>query len=140
MTILIRILGSIYFLLLIGCSNEQIISKNVERSDLDTSLQTWVQTKSKENGIYLKKMNENKDQSEKIRYLIYSKKGLSYDYRTIKLNLKDGTLSILLKDKMASDEQYVKTESLFIITLDTPPEKIEMYLNENTVDYQMEQP
>lgn len=53
MTILIRILGFIYFLLLIGCSNEQIISKNVERSDLDTSLQTWVQTKSKENGIYI---------------------------------------------------------------------------------------
>jgi hypothetical protein len=140
MTILIRILGSICFLLLIGCSNEQIISKNVKRSDLDTSLQTWVQTKSKENGIYLKKMNENKDQSEKIRYLLYSKKDLSYDYRTIRLDLKDGTLSIYLKDKMASDEQYMKTESLFIITLDTQPEKIEMYLNENTVDYQMEQP
>ncbi|NOU87230.1 hypothetical protein GC102_15760 [Paenibacillus sp. LMG 31460] len=140
MTILIRILGSIYFLLLIGCSNEQIISKNVERSDLDTSLQTWVQTKSKENGIYLKKMNENKDQSEKIRYLIYSKKDLSYDYRTIRLDLKDGTLSIYLKDKMAPDEQYMKTESHFIITLDSPPEKIEMYLNEKTVNYQMEQP
>ncbi|NRF94350.1 hypothetical protein HQN89_25900 [Paenibacillus frigoriresistens] len=99
-----------------------------------------MQTKSKENGIYLRKMNENKDQAEKIRYLIYSKKNLSYDYRTIKLNLKDGTLSILLKDKMASDEQYVKPESLFIITLDTQPEKIEMYLNEKTVNYQMEQP
>lgn len=85
-------------------------------------------------------MNENKDQIEKIRYLIYSKKDLSYDYRTIKLDLKDGTLSIYLKDKMAADEQYMKTESLFIITLDTQPEKIEMYLNENTVDYQMEQP
>ncbi|WP_173190977.1 hypothetical protein [Paenibacillus alginolyticus] len=140
MTILIRFFGSICFFLLIGCSNDQIISKNVERSDLDTSLQTWVQTKSKENGIYLRKMNENKDQAEKIRYLIYSKKNLSYDYRTIKLNLKDGTLSILLKDKMASDEQYVKPESLFIITLDTQPEKIEMYLNEKTVNYQMEQP
>jgi hypothetical protein len=140
MTILIRIFCFICLFLLIGCSNEQIIPTNIERSDLDTSLQTWVQTKSKENGIYLKKMNENKDQIEKIRYLIYSKKDLSYDYRTIKLDLNDGTLSIYLKDKMASDEQYVKPESLFIITLDTQPEKIEMYLNEKTVNYQMEQP
>lgn len=140
MTFLIRIFCPICLILLIGCSNDQIISKNIERTDLDTSLQSWVQTKSKENGIYLKKMNENKDQIEKIRYLLYSKKDLSYDYRTIKLDLKDGTLSIYLKDKMASDEQYMKTESLFIITLDTEPEKIEMYLNENTFDYQMEQP
>lgn len=140
MTFLIRIFGPICLFLLIGCANDQITPKNIERSDLDTSLQSWVQTKSKENGIYLKKMNENKDQIEKIRYLIYSKKDLSYDYRTIKLDLKDGTLSIYLKDKMASDEQYMKTESLFIIILDTQPEKIEMYLNENTVDYQMEQP
>lgn len=140
MTFLIRIFCPICLILLIGCSNDQIISKNIERTDLDTSLQSWVQTKSKENGIYLKKMNENKDQIEKIRYLLYSKKDLSYDYRTIKLDLKDGTLSIYLKDKMASDEQYMKTESLFIITLDTQPEKIEMYLNENTFDYQMEQP
>ncbi|WP_171642299.1 hypothetical protein [Paenibacillus phytorum] len=99
-----------------------------------------MQTKSQENGIYIRKMNEHKDPTEKIRYLIFSKKDLNYDYRTIKLDQKDGTLSIYLKDKIASDEQYMKSESLFIITLDSPPEKIEMYLNEKPVDYQMEQP
>lgn len=133
-----RIIGCLCIFLLVACSNEQIITKDVNISDLDKNLQTWVQNNSKEIGIYIKKIAENNDQTEDIRYLVYSRKELSYDYRTTTSKIKNGTLSIYLSDKMASNDQYVKKESLSIITLKTQPKKIEMYLNDKTANYKME--
>ncbi|BFT69182.1 hypothetical protein [Paenibacillus sp. P36] len=140
MTIAKRVISSICLFILIACSNEQtnVTTKDVNTSDLDQSLQTWVQNNSKEIGIYIKKINENNDQTEEINYLIYSRKDLSYDYRVTKSKLENGTLSIYLNDKMASNDQFVKKESLAIITLKTQPKKIELYLNDKTANYIIE--
>lgn len=140
MTIAKKIISSICFFILIACSNEQtnVNTKDVNTSDLDQSLQTWVHNNSKEIGIYIKKINENNDQTEEINYLIYSRKELSYDYRITKSKLDNGTLSIYLNDKMASNDQYVKKESLAVMTLKAQPKKIEIFLNDKIANYKIE--
>ncbi|WP_281889119.1 hypothetical protein [Paenibacillus sp. YYML68] len=140
MTISKKIMITICMIILVACSNEQatVKTKNVNVSDLDQSLQTWIENNSNEVGIYVKKITGDHVQTEDISYLVYSRKELSYDYRITKSKYKDGTLSIYLNDKMASNDHYVKKESLAIITLNTQPNKIELYLNDEKANFKLE--
>jgi len=112
-------------------ANSNLTFREVNFNQLESNVQEWIKINN-EFGVYIYKYK--KDANGINKYLIYSKKDITYDYHTAKIKLKDKILNI----KIFTDDEQVKISLFMSVETKVEPEQIKLYVDNKETKFKNE--